>query len=233
MRAERLAGMMMLGAALALPACKPPPTDVGSARAANLPVLPGPSRPIASPDTTDAVWAASGGPMRLVYGVPGQPVLLAVQCDGAGTANARLRITRHAPADHGAGALLALIGNGWIGRFPVDATRVRGKLVANPTSLAGAYPYGGTELGAVRDMEFRVGVFSVPVRGSEFGVTIDRLRTGEFGVFAAFMRGWDIGMISTIFPNVTNSGSGFKFDADDMTKFRLHLKNLFERKPFY
>ncbi|MCZ8136085.1 MAG: hypothetical protein O9266_07260 [Porphyrobacter sp.] len=129
MRAERLAGMMMLGAALALPACKPPPTDVGSARAANLPVLPGPSRPIASPDTTDAVWAASGGPMRLVYGVPGQPVLLAVQCDGAGTANARLRITRHAPADHGAGALLALIGNGWIGRFPVDATRVRGKLV--------------------------------------------------------------------------------------------------------
>jgi hypothetical protein len=52
-----------------------------------------------------------------------------VQCDGAGTANARLRITRHAPADHGAGALLALIGNGWIGRFPVDATRVRGKLV--------------------------------------------------------------------------------------------------------
>lgn len=95
--------------------------------------------------------------------------------------------------------------------------RVRGKLVANPTSLAGAYPYGGTELGAVRDMEFRVGVFSVPVRGSEFGVTIDRLRTGEFGVFAAFMRGWDIGMISTIFPNVTNSGSGFKFDADDAT----------------
>jgi hypothetical protein len=129
MRAERLAGMMMLGAALALPACKPPPTDVGSARAANLPVLPGPSRPIDSPDTTGAVWAASGGPLRLVYGVPGQPVLLAVQCEGAGTPNARLRITRHAPADHGAGALLALIGNGWIGRFPVDATRVRGKLV--------------------------------------------------------------------------------------------------------
>ncbi len=129
MRAERLAGMTMLAAALALPACKPPPTDVGSARAANLPVLPGPSRPIASPDTTDAVWAASGGPMRLVYGVPGQPVLLAVQCEGAGTPNARLRITRQAPADPGAGALLALIGNGWIGRFPVDATRVRGKLV--------------------------------------------------------------------------------------------------------
>jgi hypothetical protein len=120
---------MVLAAALGLPACKPPPTDVGSARAANLPVLPGPSRPIASPDTTGAVWAASGGPQRLVYGVPGQPVLLALECEGAGTATPRLRITRNAPADRGAGALLALIGNGWIGRFPVDATRVRSQLV--------------------------------------------------------------------------------------------------------
>ncbi|MFN4020004.1 MAG: hypothetical protein ACK4IC_05760 [Erythrobacter sp.] len=121
--------LALLAAALALSGCKPPPTDAGSARAANLPVWPGPSRPIASPDTTGAVWAASGGPMRLVYGVPGQPVLLALQCEGAGTPVARLRMTRHAPADRGAGALLALIGNGAIGRFPVDATRVRGQLV--------------------------------------------------------------------------------------------------------
>jgi hypothetical protein len=129
MRAQRFAGVMVLAGTLALAACKPPATDVGSARAANLPVLPGPSQPIASPDTTDAVWAASGGPLRLVYGVPGQPVLLAIACSDAGTPDARLRITRHAPADSGAGALLALIGNGWIGRFPVDATRSRGQLV--------------------------------------------------------------------------------------------------------
>jgi hypothetical protein len=129
MGAGRLAGAMVLAAALGLPACKPPPTDVGSARAANLPVLPGPSRPIASPDTTGAVWAASGGPMRLVYGIPGKPVELVLECSGAGTPGARLTITRHAPADSGAGALLALIGNGWIGRFPVDATRSRGQMV--------------------------------------------------------------------------------------------------------
>lgn len=129
MRAKAFAGVMVLTGALGLAACKPPATDMGSARAANLPVQPGPSQPIASPDTTGAVWAASGGPLRLVYGVPGQPVLLALRCSDAGTANAQLTITRHAPADSGAGALLALIGNGWIGRFPVDATRVRGKLV--------------------------------------------------------------------------------------------------------
>jgi hypothetical protein len=60
----------------------------------------------------------------LVYGVPGKPVLLSLECLAPGTADAKLRIARHAPADEGAAALLALIGNGWIGRFPVDATRV-------------------------------------------------------------------------------------------------------------
>ena len=109
-------------AALALPACKPPPTDAAVARAAIMPDAGGPSTPLPSPDTTDAVWAQSGGPLRLVYGAPGEPVLLAIECIGAETPAATLRITRHAPADSGVGALLALIGNGRIGRFPVDAT---------------------------------------------------------------------------------------------------------------
>jgi hypothetical protein len=129
MREKRLPAAIALAAALALPACKPPPTDASAARAANVTPLPGPSEPIASPDTEGAVWAASGGGMRLVYGIPGQPVLLALECVGAGAPDARLRITRNAPADHGAGALLAVIGNGWIGRFPVDATETRGALV--------------------------------------------------------------------------------------------------------
>ena len=110
------------GAALALPACKPPPTDAAIARAVILPDAPGPSTPLTSPDTTDAIWAESATPLRLVYGVPGQPVLLAIACLNPGAADARIRITRHAPADSGAGALLALIGNGRIGRFAVDAT---------------------------------------------------------------------------------------------------------------
>lgn len=130
MRAGRLALLTLAGAgALALPACKPPPTDAAMARAANPAVVPGPSEPIASPDVTGAVWAQSGGAMRLVYGVPGQPVLVALACLDPATPEARLRITRHAPADAGAGALLALIGNGRIGRYPVDATRVGGRML--------------------------------------------------------------------------------------------------------
>lgn len=123
-------------AALALPACKPPPTDAAVARAAILPAAEGPSPPLASPDTTEAVWAQSGQPMRLVYGVPGQPVLVALECLDAASPEARLRITRHAPADTGAGALLALIGNGAIGRIAVDATEAGGRVLWQGESAA-------------------------------------------------------------------------------------------------
>jgi hypothetical protein len=106
--------------------CKPPPTDSAVARVSLEMPARGPSEPLPSPDVTGAVWAATANPLRLVYGKPGQPVLLALECLAPGTAEAKLRITRHAPADEGAAALLALIGNGWIGRFPVDATPVNG-----------------------------------------------------------------------------------------------------------
>lgn len=130
-RAARLGSVAALLAALALPACKPPPTDDGTARAAQLQADSGPSAPLPSPDVTGAIWAQSrvqpAGPLRLVYGVPGQPVLLSLECLSAATPEARLRITRHAPADNGAGALLALIGNGHIGRLEVDATDSGGR----------------------------------------------------------------------------------------------------------
>jgi hypothetical protein len=126
---ERWLATLLLAGALALPGCKPPPSDAAMARAANPPALRGPSEPIASPDTTGAVWAPGGRPMELVYGVPGQPPLLSLACESAGTAEAQITITRHAEADRGTGALLALIGNGWIGRFPVDATALGGRYV--------------------------------------------------------------------------------------------------------
>ena len=127
MQASRLAAFGALSGLLMLGGCKPPPTDAGSARAANVAPLPGPSDPLPSPDTTGAVWASSGGPQRLVYGIPGEPVLVALECLGAGTPEARLRITRHAPADEGEGALLALIGKEAIARLPVDATAIGGR----------------------------------------------------------------------------------------------------------
>lgn len=106
----------------ALAGCKPPPTDSAAARVSLLASEEGPSAPVASPDTAAAVWAATANPLRLVYGIPGQPVLLALECRDPATLSAALTITRHAPADPGASALLALIGNGFIGRFPVEAT---------------------------------------------------------------------------------------------------------------
>ncbi len=124
-----LAVPLLLGAiAGGLAGCKPPPTDSAVARVTlDSPAKGAPSEPIPSPDTTGAVWASTGNPLRLVYGIPGKPVLVALECLTPGAPEAALRITRHAPADEGAAALLALIGNGWIGRFPVDATTVAGK----------------------------------------------------------------------------------------------------------
>ena len=124
-----LAAPMLVGAlAVGLTGCKPPPTDSAVARVSLVaPTKGAPSEPIPSPDTTGAVWARTGNALRLVYGIPGKPVLLALECLTPGTPGAQLRITRHVPADEGAAALLALIGNGWIGRFPVDATPVAGK----------------------------------------------------------------------------------------------------------
>ena len=112
-----------------LAGCKPPPTDSAAARVSLLAPAEGPSAPIASPDVTGAVWASTANPLRLVYGVRGQPVLLALECLDPKGPEARLTITRHAPADPGASAILALIGNGQIARVPVDAASLKGQRV--------------------------------------------------------------------------------------------------------
>lgn len=125
-QAGLLAGMVLAGV---MTGCKPPPTDEAVARVSLAEAAGGPSAPLPSPDTTGAIWAQGRSPLRLVYGVPGKPVLLALECLAPQSPQARIRITRHAPADSGAGALLALIGNGRIGRFEVDATPLGDKLV--------------------------------------------------------------------------------------------------------
>ena len=126
MRLAVLAGALVLSS---LAGCKPPPTDNAAARVSLLAPAEGPSVPLPSPDVTGAVWASTANPLRLVYGIRGKPVLLALECIDPAAPEARLRITRHAPADPGASALLALIGNGFIGRFPVDAASLKGQRV--------------------------------------------------------------------------------------------------------
>jgi hypothetical protein len=124
-----LAALAGLAGVAGLAGCRPPPTDSAAARVSLIAPAGGPSEPIASPDVTGAVWAATSNPLRLVYGIPGQPVLLALECLDPKGPEARLTITRHAPADPGASAILALIGNGSIARIPVDAASLKGQRV--------------------------------------------------------------------------------------------------------
>ncbi len=108
---------------LPLAACKPPPTDADMMRDMPEAAETFASDPLPSPDTEDAMWALSQRTDgRLIYGVPGETAVLSIDCDIS--AIPTLRITRNSPADEGAGALLAMVGNGHIGRIKVDATEV-------------------------------------------------------------------------------------------------------------
>ena len=136
-----------------LAACKPPPTDADMLRDVEMENFA--SAPLPSPDATGAVWAVSQRTDgRLIYGVPSEPALMALECLGPS-----LRITRNSPADEGAGAMLALVGNGHIGRLPVDATLEGGRYfwvgeepaasevwepLAGPRELIATVPGAGT-----------------------------------------------------------------------------------------
>lgn len=107
-----------------LAACKPPPTDADMLRDMPEAAPTFASAPLPSPDTEGAKWVAApldDRDRRIVYGVPGQPVLLVLECFFPLGEVPNLTLTRLAPADKGAGALLAMVGNGHIGRLPVEA----------------------------------------------------------------------------------------------------------------
>jgi hypothetical protein len=108
---------------LALTACKPPPTDADMLRDMPEAEPSFASEPLPSPNTEGAMWAISQrNEGRIIFGVPGEPAVLSLDCEI--TASPTIRITRNSSADEGAGALLALVGNGHIGRLNVDATEV-------------------------------------------------------------------------------------------------------------
>lgn len=106
-------------AVLLLSACKPPATDDYVTRI-DLDRQRGPSAPIVSPDTENALWASPGEDNRIIYGTPGETPLMAIECltrDGPPA----IELTRFVRADPEAKAMLALIGNGHVKRVPVDA----------------------------------------------------------------------------------------------------------------
>lgn len=174
----RLAAILLLS--VALPACKPPPTDAGMARDMPEAAPTFASEPLSSPETEGAMWAESArDPERLIYGIPGEAALLALECIDADGELPKLQITRLAYADEGASALLALVGNGHIGRLPVEAREIggrsawQGEAAAADTvwePLAGPRALGATVPGAGR----------VELNSSELpGALIEACRTGS------------------------------------------------------
>ena len=110
-------------------ACKPPPTDADMRRDGPDAETSSASAPLPSPESEGAVWTFSGlDPDRIIYGGPGSPAQLARTCLPDQTPT-RVQITRMSHADEGAGALLAFVGNGHIGRIEVDATPVEGETI--------------------------------------------------------------------------------------------------------
>ena len=119
----------LAGVCAVVAGCKPPPTDAGMDR--DLPVTAPTfaSDPLPSPETEEALWVRTSD-HRIVYGIPGEPALMALEClTKDKVENNRVSITRISAADEGAGALMALIGNNQIGRIEVDATEISGRLL--------------------------------------------------------------------------------------------------------
>lgn len=124
--AHSMLAFPLLAPMLLATACKPPPTDADMLREMPETAPTFASAPLPSPETEGALWALSSrSDNRIIYGVPGEPVLLALECQDAGdSGEPAITVTRYAPADERAGALLAFVGNDHIGRIAVDATEL-------------------------------------------------------------------------------------------------------------
>lgn len=87
---------------------------------------------------------------------------------------------------------------------------VPGRLCVNPTSLATAWPHGGTGLGLVGDVVVKPGQASEHLHEESFGVeTIDVLDLGEAWTLAATLRSFDSDAVAAVFPaTVTGTTSG-------------------------
>jgi hypothetical protein len=89
--------------------------------------------------------------------------------------------------------------------------RTPGALVWNPSSLGGAFPYGGTALGMSRDQRFTSEIQDREIWAEEFGLVADRIYGGEVVRFRGVLRYPDNDAINAIANNPDGSNGGFKF----------------------
>lgn len=84
--------------------------------------------------------------------------------------------------------------------------RVPGRLIAAPTDLTIASPFGGTELGMASDIIFRPNQLRAEIRAEEYGAEIvDHVKTGQSPQLGMFIRGFDTDMIQELFEGSSES----------------------------
>lgn len=77
--------------------------------------------------------------------------------------------------------------------------RVPGRLVANPTNLQLAFPFGGTEVGLVREVRTQALGPQLVVQSEGLGAPSDVLEPAERYLMACFLRGWDDDAVRLLF----------------------------------
>lgn len=94
---------------------------------------------------------------------------------------------------------------------PNSSLRVPGRLVADPTNVATAFPHGGTSLGLVRAISFRPGYLTEGLPFEEYGGKIGELIDGgESTRLGVVLVGFDDDMTSRIFPETSVGGGAGK-----------------------
>lgn len=104
---------------------------------------------------------------------------------------------------------------------PETVRRLKGRLVAAPTSLSTAYPHGGTELGFVSNGRFIPNVNRKEIRAEEFGQKRVEIAVAGDGdpVLLAVLRNYDLALLQRVFPSVSVGTSSneavIEFDANE------------------
>jgi len=80
----------------------------------------------------------------------------------------------------------------------------RGRLIADPSNIDLAAPYGGTYLGIVRAAVFEPRIRTREILAEEYGNTpVEAIYAGQSPVFLAVLRGLDGDMIPKVFPSAS------------------------------
>lgn len=85
--------------------------------------------------------------------------------------------------------------------------RVPGRMVIDPTDLSVVYPYGGTEIGLVRQVVVQPLGTGLRVTSEPLGDATDVLEADTRHVVACFVRGWNDDALRLLFPDQYDAGA--------------------------